>query len=167
MTVALSIAELAELAAAIKIWGRELGFQQIGIADIDLREHEAWLLDWLAAGFHGAMDYMARHGVKRSRPAELVPGTVRAITARLDYLPPAAADPWRVLPDPELGYLSAMRWAGIITRCCETGCNGWRIGLPPPLARLAAGSSRTVLRCWKKRWPSGRGWAGLASTAIC
>ncbi|MCC8986518.1 MAG: tRNA epoxyqueuosine(34) reductase QueG [Candidatus Contendobacter sp.] len=106
MTVALSIAELAELAAAIKIWGRELGFQQIGIADIDLREHEAWLLDWLAAGFHGAMDYMARHGVKRSRPAELVPGTVRAITARLDYLPPAAADPWRVLPDPELGYLS-------------------------------------------------------------
>ena len=106
MTIALSTAELAELAAAIKTWGRELGFQQVGIAGIDLDEPEARLLDWLAAGFHGAMDYMARHGLKRSRPAELVPGTVRVIAARLDYLPPAAADPWRVLHDPALGYLS-------------------------------------------------------------
>ncbi len=106
MTVALSTAELAELAAAIKTWGRELGFQQVGIAGIDLQEHEARLLGWLATGFHGDMDYMARHGVKRSRPAELVPGTVRVISARLDYLPPAAADPWRVLRDPALGYLS-------------------------------------------------------------
>ncbi len=61
---------LAELAALIKTWGRELGFQQIGIADIALSEHETRLLDWLAAGFHGEMDYMARHGVQRSRPAE-------------------------------------------------------------------------------------------------
>ena len=106
MTIALSTAELAELATVIKTWGLELGFQQVGITGIDLREHEARLVDWLAAGFHGSMDYMARHGVKRSRPAELIPGTVRVITARLDYLPPAAADPWRVLCDPELGYLS-------------------------------------------------------------
>ena len=84
MTVTLAAAELAQLAAAIKAWGRELGFQQVGIAGIDLSGHEARLLEWLAAGFHGAMDYMIRHGVKRSRPAELVPGTVRVIAARMD-----------------------------------------------------------------------------------
>ena len=94
------------LAAAIKTWGRELGFQRIGICDIDLSAAEVRLLDWLAAGFHGAMDYMARHGVKRSRPAELVPSTVRVIAARMDYLPPDVAEPWRVLQRPELGYVS-------------------------------------------------------------
>ncbi len=97
---------LSELVADIKTWGRELGFQQIGITDLDLSEPEARLLDWLAAGFHGDMDYMARHGVKRSRPAELVPGTVRVIAARMDYLPPGAADPWAVLNQRELGYVS-------------------------------------------------------------
>ena len=106
MTVALSDQALADLTATIKTWGRELGFQQIGIAGIDLAEAEARLRDWLATGFHGAMDYMARHGIKRSRPAELVPGTVRVIAARLDYLPPAAADPWAVLRNPTLGYVS-------------------------------------------------------------
>jgi len=95
-----------ELAALIKTWGRELGFQQIGIADLELSEPEARLLDWLAAGFHGEMGYMARHGVKRSRPAELVPGTVRVIAARMDYFAPGAADPWWVLHQRELGYVS-------------------------------------------------------------
>jgi epoxyqueuosine reductase len=76
-----------ELALAIKQWGKELGFQQIGIADTDLSTAEGYLQQWLAAGFHGEMDYMQRHGSKRSRPAELVPGTLRVISARLDYLP--------------------------------------------------------------------------------
>ncbi|MEI2644717.1 MAG: tRNA epoxyqueuosine(34) reductase QueG [Candidatus Competibacter sp.] len=106
MTLVVTDPQLAELAVAIKRWGRELGFQRIGIATIDLGEPEARLLEWLAAGFHGDMAYMARHGVRRSRPAELVPGTVRVISARLDYLPPGAAEPWRVLNDPALGYLS-------------------------------------------------------------
>lgn len=106
MTVAFTAAQLAELAAAIKTWGRELGFQRIGITDIDLGEHEARLLDWLAAGFHGEMRYMAGHGVKRSRPAELIPGTARVIVARMDYWPPEVAEPWRVLQSPELGYVS-------------------------------------------------------------
>lgn len=79
--------DYASLAAQIKTWGRELGFQQVGIADLDLTQAEARLADWLAAGFHGEMDYMARHGGKRSRPAELVPGTSRVISARMDYLP--------------------------------------------------------------------------------
>ena len=94
------------LATAIKQWGRELGFQHVGIAGIDLAAAEARLRAWLAAGFHGEMDYMARHGTRRSRPAELVPGTVRVITVRLDYLPPDAAAAGSVLRHPDLGYIS-------------------------------------------------------------
>lgn len=94
------------LASQIKAWGRELGFQQLGIADLDLGQAEARLQDWLAAGFHGEMDYMARHGLKRSRPAELVPGTVRVIAARMDYWPPEVAGAWQVLQQPETAYLS-------------------------------------------------------------
>jgi len=69
-----------------------LGFADIGIAHTDLSHAEAGLLDWLAAGYHGEMDYMARHGLNRARPAELIPGTVSIITARLDYLPAAASE---------------------------------------------------------------------------
>jgi epoxyqueuosine reductase len=83
--------DLAPLAATIKAWGRELGFQAIGIADVDLGAAEAGLAQWLARGFHGEMDYMARHGATRARPAALVPGTVRVISARIDYRPDAAA----------------------------------------------------------------------------
>ncbi|MBK5969545.1 MULTISPECIES: tRNA epoxyqueuosine(34) reductase QueG [Thiorhodovibrio] len=76
----------------IKIWGRELGFQQLGIAGCDLSGAESHLRDWLARGWHGEMDYMARHGSKRSRPGELLPGTLRVICARMDYLPEALED---------------------------------------------------------------------------
>jgi epoxyqueuosine reductase len=94
------------LAAKIKTFGRELGFQHIGIADLDLSEAEAHLLDWLKAGFHGEMDYMARHGTKRSRPAELVPGTVRVISARLDYLPEERPALRERLNDPGAAFIS-------------------------------------------------------------
>ena len=89
----------------IKQWGRELGFAAVGIADCDLGAAEAGLQAWLAQGFHGEMDYMAAHGTKRSRPPELVPGTLRIISARLDYFPPAA-DPHAVLNDAEAAYVS-------------------------------------------------------------
>jgi epoxyqueuosine reductase len=79
--------DLIELARAIKGWGAELGFADVRITDVDLSGHEAGLQAWLDAGHHGEMDYMASHGMKRARPAELVPGTVRAIVARMDYLP--------------------------------------------------------------------------------
>lgn len=78
-----------QLAIRIKEWGRALGFDAIGISGIDLSEAEAGLQAWLAAGFHGEMDYMAAHGLKRARPAELLPGTVSVISARLNYLPEA------------------------------------------------------------------------------
>ena len=75
-------------------WARELGFSQIGVSSVDLSSAEPGLKAWLAAGFHGGMDYMARHGLKRARPAELVPGTVSVITARMDYLPRAGPTDW-------------------------------------------------------------------------
>src|SRR5579875_2753622 len=87
--------DLAGLARAIKAWGVELGFAEVRIADVDLSDAEEGLKAWLAAGNHGEMDYMASHGMKRARPAELVPGTVRAIMARMDYLPLDAGDGWR------------------------------------------------------------------------
>jgi epoxyqueuosine reductase len=82
----LSAGELSALAGRIKQWGIELGFEQLGICDTDLVAHEARLQEWLDRKFHGSMEYMARHGVKRSRPEQLVTGTVRVISARMNYL---------------------------------------------------------------------------------
>ncbi len=83
-------------------WAHELGFSQVGVAGVDLSGAEPGLMQWLAAGFHGSMDYMAAHGLKRARPAELVPGTVSVITARMDYLPRDTPDDWQ---DAELARL--------------------------------------------------------------
>jgi epoxyqueuosine reductase len=89
----------------IQIWGRELGFSQIAVADlasVDLSEAEADLQAWLDKGFHGDMHYMAAHGTKRTRPAELVAGTVSVITARMDYLPASVPDDWREVEEARL-----------------------------------------------------------------
>jgi len=102
----LSPADRAELARRIKRWGSELGFQQVGITDADLSDAEARLLDWLGRGFHGEMDYMARHGVKRARPAALVPGAVRVIAARMNYHPAHARESWDVLRDGARAFVS-------------------------------------------------------------
>ena len=98
--------DYAALARDIKSWGRALGFQQIGIADTDLGEPETHLLNWLTAGRHGEMHYMEKHGTGRTRPAELVPGTLRVISVRMDYLPGGAAPADEVLHNPELGMIS-------------------------------------------------------------
>jgi epoxyqueuosine reductase len=84
-----------QLLKKIELWGRELGFSQIGVAGVDLQSAEAPLLAWLAKGFHGEMAYMAAHGLKRARPAQLLEGTVSVITARMDYLPPSTPSDWR------------------------------------------------------------------------
>ena len=97
--------DLDEIAAKIKRWGRDLGFQKVGIAGIDLAQDEPRLQAWLAAGRHGEMEYMARHGLRRARPAELVPGTLRVISARMDYWPEATPAE-SVLADARLGYVS-------------------------------------------------------------
>ena len=102
----LSPAELVALADRIREEAAALGFGKIGISGIDLRDDEAKLERWLALGRHGELDYMARHGTRRSRPAELVPGTIRVISARLDYWPDNAADAVETLRDPTLAYVS-------------------------------------------------------------
>ncbi|MDR5867335.1 tRNA epoxyqueuosine(34) reductase QueG [Halomonas koreensis] len=97
--------DLDHLAMLIKTWGRELGFQQVGITDVDLAEDEARLQRWLDAGHHGEMGFMAKHGTKRTRPEELVPGTLRVISVRLDYLPPEV-ETTKMLARPEKAYVS-------------------------------------------------------------
>jgi epoxyqueuosine reductase len=85
----------AQLLSQMRAWALELGFSQIGVTGVDLSAAEAPMLSWLAKGFHGDMAYMAAHGLKRARPAELVPGTVSVLTARLDYLPAATSAEWQ------------------------------------------------------------------------
>jgi epoxyqueuosine reductase len=87
----------AALLVQLRGWAEADGFSQIGVADVDLGSAEAGLLAWLHNGFHGSMDYMAAHGLKRARPAELVPGTVRVITARMDYLPRRTPEGWQAI----------------------------------------------------------------------
>jgi epoxyqueuosine reductase len=96
----------ATLTTRIKQWGAELGFQAVGIGDTQLGEAEARLQQWLAQGYHGEMDYMAKHGNKRSRPAELIPGTLRVISLRMNYYPPNARDAWEVINDGERAFIS-------------------------------------------------------------
>ncbi|WP_241971623.1 tRNA epoxyqueuosine(34) reductase QueG [Idiomarina fontislapidosi] len=101
----LSQSELEQLAQKIKQWGQELGFQKVGITDLDLQKHEATLQKWLDKGYHGEMGFMERHGMLRARPAELHPGSVRAISVRMNYLP-AEAGFAKTLNNDRLGYIS-------------------------------------------------------------
>lgn len=99
-----STVDVAALWERLRSWARELGFSQIAVADVDLATAEPGLQAWLDAGHHGTMHYMAAHGMKRARPAELVPGTLRVISARMDYLPRATPPGWQ-----------AVEWAGLAT----------------------------------------------------
>jgi epoxyqueuosine reductase len=100
------IDDAARLKADICEWALDLGFQQVGVSDIDLACAESRLQEWLQAGFQGRMDYMSRHGTKRSRPQELVPGTLRVISARMDYLPQAQAEAISLLDHERQAYVS-------------------------------------------------------------
>ncbi|HEY8095623.1 MAG TPA: tRNA epoxyqueuosine(34) reductase QueG [Methylobacter sp.] len=98
--------KMTALALQIKQWGQELGFQQVGITDTALPEAEAHLQNWLDNGFHGEMDYMQRHGLKRSRPELLHPETLRIISVRMDYQTESAITMNQVLSDPASAYIS-------------------------------------------------------------
>ncbi|MBT6274010.1 MAG: tRNA epoxyqueuosine(34) reductase QueG [Chromatiales bacterium] len=94
------------LAEQIREWSASLGFAKVGITSTQLDADEARLLEWLGKGRHGSMHYMARHGSRRARPHELVPGTIRIISVRMDYWPVEGADPWSVLGAADQGYIS-------------------------------------------------------------
>jgi len=97
--------DYAGLALSIKAWGQELGFQGVGVADTDLAAAETRLTDWLERGWHGEMDYMARHGTRRSRPEELVPRTLRVIACRMNYAG-ELGEGWDALADTEQAYIA-------------------------------------------------------------
>lgn len=102
------VPDYVALAGVIKAWSRELGFQDIRIADAnaDMSNIQTGLTEWLAQEFHGEMHYMAKHGAKRIYPAELVPGTQRVISVRMNYTPPKAKDSWQVLQDSNMAFIS-------------------------------------------------------------
>jgi epoxyqueuosine reductase len=97
---------MADLATDIRAWARELGFPSLGICGTDLAPHDERLREWVAQGLHGELDYMARHGAKRWRPEELLPGTLRVLSVRMDYHRPDGAAPLAILDDPERAYVS-------------------------------------------------------------
>jgi epoxyqueuosine reductase len=99
-------ADPAALAALVRRCAADLGFQQVGFSDCDLGAAPARLADWLARGWHGDMDFMAAHGTRRTRPAELVPGTLRVISVRMNYFPEGAADSWEVINDGSRAYIA-------------------------------------------------------------
>lgn len=99
------IADGADFVARMRQWAVELGFDALGVGGVDLSDAEPGLQAWLEAGFHGGMDYMARHGMKRARAQALLPGTVSVISVRMNYWPDAAPA-GAVLADPERGYVS-------------------------------------------------------------
>jgi epoxyqueuosine reductase len=116
----------ATLTARIKQWGAELGFQAVGISDTHLGAAEAQLQQWLAQGYHGEMDYMAKHGSKRSRPAELIPGTLRVISVRMNYYPAKTRDAWEVIKDGERAFISRYALGRDYHKVLRTGWSSWR-----------------------------------------
>ena len=100
------MAEYTDLLTDIRRWAAQLGFARLGVANLDLTADEAHFRDWLEAGFHGQMDYMSRHGSKRTRPAELLPCTVSCLSVRMDYWPGGSADAATILADPDAAYVS-------------------------------------------------------------
>lgn len=102
----MSTPDWTQLAQHIRGWAAELGLQQLGITDTDLGEAEQYLARWLTLGRQADMEYMRRHGHKRTRPAQLVPGTIRVISVRMDYWPGPAADAQAVLDAPEQAYIA-------------------------------------------------------------
>jgi epoxyqueuosine reductase len=101
-----SSTDFSKLAQDIRAWSKELGFDEIGITDTELDKHETHLMNWLAAGYHGKMHYMDQHGTKRSRPEQLIPGTIRIISTRINYQTPDAVNEEDVLNNTQQAYIS-------------------------------------------------------------
>jgi epoxyqueuosine reductase len=154
--------------ADIKRWGADLGFARVGIGNIDLCADEAHFLDWLRAGFNGEMQYMARHGSKRSRPAELLPGTVSCISVRMDYWPAGAAAAAATLADGNIAYVSRYAlgrdYHKLLRRRLQTLCD--RIGrtVGPFGYRVFADSAPVLEKALARN--AGLGWIGKHTNLI-
>jgi epoxyqueuosine reductase len=160
--------DAAALLCDIRRWGTELGFARIGVANIDLADDEAHFLEWLRAGFGGEMRYMARHGSKRCRPSELVPGTVSCLSARMDYWPANAADAQACLGDRARAYVSRYAlgrdYHKLMRRRLQKLCD--RIGATVgPFGYRAFADSAPVLEKALAR-NAGLGWIGKHTNLI-
>ena len=153
--------ELASDAAA-------LGFAAIGVASIEIPEDERHLLRWLAAGFHGEMEYMERHGVMRSRPQRLAPGTVRVVSARMDYWPAEARDAEEALADPTMGYVSRYAvgrdYHKILRRALATLAQQLQARIGPFGYRVCVDSAPVLEKALARN--AGLGWIGKHTNLI-
>jgi epoxyqueuosine reductase len=158
----------AGLLVDIKRWGEELGFARLGLANIDLAADEAHFRDWLKAGFSGEMEYLSRHGSKRSRPAELTPGTVSCISARMDYWPAAAADPADILAAGGLAYVSRYAlgrdYHKLMRRRLQRLCNRIEDAIGPFGYRVFADSAPVLEKALARN--AGLGWIGKHTNLI-
>ena len=151
----------------IQHWGHQLGFSQIGIAGIDLASAEPGLSAWLAQGFQGDMAYMSRYGLKRARPAELVPGTLSVITARMDYLPATTPPNWQVAEFDRLGapaeaivsvYARGRDYHKVLRSRLQSLAEHIATGLAPLACRVFTDSAPVLEAELAAR--SGQGWRG-------
>jgi epoxyqueuosine reductase len=160
MTPHLSRSDLTQLAAA-------QGFAAVGVTGIDFPEDEAFLLQWLERGFHGEMNYMSRHGTLRTRPAELAPGTLRVISARMDYWPADAAAPEAVLDDPALGYISRYALGRDYHRVIRPALASFALGIAariPHQYRVFVDSAPVLEKAIARN--AGLGWIGKHTNLI-
>ncbi len=163
----MSPTELEYLSRQLKNQAQIQGFQQLGISAIELGTAEQRLFTWLAQGYHGEMDYMAKHGLKRSRPAELLPGTVRVISARMDYFPPAA-DAIAVLDNPKLAYIARYAlgrdYHKVLRKRLQTLVDWLRQTAPEGLYRVYCDSAPVLEKPLAQQ--AGLGWIGKHTNLI-
>jgi epoxyqueuosine reductase len=154
--------DFTQLAESIKAWGNELGFQDISIADAgtEMTPAESGLQEWLSKGYHGEMDYMAKHGTRHTRPAELTPGTLRVISPRINYMPPAR-DSRQVVTMAIVHLFPDMRWDEATKRCSADACKSLPI-IPVETRhfnyRVFTDSAPVMEVEWAQK--SGLGWRG-------
>jgi len=160
--------DAATLSASLRAWAADLGFTGIGVATIDLPADEAFFLDWLRAGFNGEMGYMARHGSKRSRPAELIPGTVSCISVRMDYWPEESADAADTLTDSNIAYVSRYAlgrdYHKVLRSRLQTLCDRIQAAVGPFGYRVFTDSAPVLEKALARN--AGLGWIGKHTNLI-
>jgi epoxyqueuosine reductase len=160
--------DTAALMASVRAWAEELGFTGLGVANIDLGADEALFFDWLKAGFAGEMHYMSRHGSKRTRPADLIPGTVSCISARMNYWPDAAADPLAVLADGRAAYVSRYAlgrdYHKLVRARLQALCERLRAAIGPFGHRVFTDSAPVLEKALARN--AGLGWIGKHTNLI-
>jgi epoxyqueuosine reductase len=159
------------LLADVRRWSAELGFSALGVAALELGSDDAHFRDWLAAGFQGEMAYMSRHGTKRTRPAELVPGAVSCFSVRMDYWPADAAPnagAAATLADPTRAYISRYAlgrdYHKVLRRRLQALCDRIEAAIGPFGHRVFTDSAPVLEKALARN--AGLGWIGKHTNLI-